>query len=65
MVMIQTEGIKQLKKVNPTAKNNQALRDNLGAVLPITSEQIGGRPIIYNQVSYTQLTLDVHQCQYV
>ena len=64
MVMIQTEDIKKyLKKVKSTAKHNQALRDNLGTVLPSTSERIGGRPIIYHQVSDIKFPLDVRQGQ--
>ena len=47
----------------PMEKQNQALRANLGTVLPSTSEQIGGRPRIYHQVSDIQLPLAVHQVQ--
>ena len=37
MVMIQSEDInKYVKKVNPTAKHNQSLRDNLVTILPST-----------------------------
>ena len=64
MVNIQTEEIKHLKKkINPTAKHNQALQDNLGTVLPSTSEKIGRRHRIYHKVSDIQLTLAVHQDQ--
>ena len=64
MVMIQTEEINQFfKKVNPTEKHYQDLRDNLGTVLPSASDIIGGIPRIYHQVSYIQLPLVVHQGQ--
>ena len=64
--MIQTEEINQFfKKGQPYRKNIQALPANLGTVLPRTSEQIGGRPIIHHQVSDIQFPLAVHQCQYM
>ena len=45
------------------AKYSQALRADLGTVLPSTSEQIGGKPIINHQVFDIKLPLDVHQGQ--
>ena len=65
MVVIQTEEIKQFvkKRFNPTEKLNKDLGANLVTVISSTSEQIGGRPRIYHQVSNIQLPLAVHQGQ--
>ena len=52
-----------LKDINTTAKQNQALWDNLGTEIPRTPERIGGRPRINKTVTNIQSTLDVHQGQ--
>ena len=49
------------KNVNSTEKCNQALRVNLGTVLPSTPERIVGRLIIYHQFTNIQFPLDVQQ----
>ena len=52
-LMIQTEDIKQYASENiyTIEKHNQSIRIDLGTMLPITPERIGGRPIIYQTVS--------------
>ena len=45
------------------AKHNQYTQANLGTVLPITPERIGGRHRIYQTVVNIQLPLDFHQGQ--
>ena len=51
------------KNINTTAKNNQALWDNLGILLYKTQEQIGGRYRIGQTFTNMKYTLAVNQGQ--